>query len=358
MASENIYMIGISNRVREILKKQADSVIGRGRLQKRMVVLYYNMKAILDLRKPSHYVLDYQKIISGKRHFFIDEFYRANGFYGIGHVIRRYSGYRKKINACIEHGMYWGDYYLEFEAKNSGLNGMITFGKGRRSVLEKEADVPVYTIGPYINYAKCLLSEKEQDKLKKEWGDTLLIFPTHSVENLQADFDENSFLEWIESFRKEHRYQTVLICLYYKDILLGRDQKYKEKGYKIVTAGYLYDPLFLDRLNTFLELADYTLSNFVGTHLCYCVAKGKGHTIYNQEVSLNAFVSDEKTDYPQDSTGELERKLKDIFSDYEKVPLKRQEEIIDFWCGMGETKSRTELLEILESLESKRFGLR
>ncbi len=125
-----------------------------------------------------------------------------------------------------------------------------------------------------------------------------------------------------------------------------------------MTAGYLYDPLFLDRLNTFLELADYTLSNFVGTHLCYCVAKGKGHTIYNQEVSLNAFVSDEKTDYPQDSTGELERKLKDIFSDYEKVPLKRQEEIIDFWCGMGETKSRTELLEILESLESKRFGLR
>lgn len=340
-------------RVREIIKKSADTIIGRGRFQKRMVVFYYNFKAIFDFRKPSDHVLDYQKIISGKRHFFIDEYYRANGFYGIGHVIRRYSGYRKKINACIEHGMYWGDYYLDFEVKHSGLNGLITFGKGRQSVLEKEADVPVYTIGPYINYARCLLSEKQQEKLKKEWGNTLLVFPTHSVENLQADFDENSFLEWIEWFQKEHGYQTVLICMYYKDILLGRDKNYKDKGYKIVTAGYLYDPKFLDRLSTFLELADYTLSNFVGTHLCYCIAKGKGHTIYHQAVHHNAFTGSQKIDYPQDPTGGLERKLKDIFSDYEKVPLKRQEEIIHFWCGTGETKSRRELFGILESLESK-----
>lgn len=351
MLTENMQSLKIKNQLRESVKTLADKIVGRGRFQKKATVALCNIKALFDFRKASDSIFDYREIIAGKRSFYLRENYRANGFYGIGMAIKRYSGYNKKINACIEHGMYWGDYCLEFEAKNSGLNGILTFGEGRYDVLKNSADVPIHMIGPYIYYAENLLNEEQINKIKKAWGKVLLVFPTHSVENFQEDFDVPLFLKWIDEFKQIHHFNTVVVCIYYKDILLGRDEEYIKKGYKVVTAGYLYDPHFLDRLNTFIEISDFAVSNSVGTHLCYCVAKEKGYVIFDQEITLNAYVKDAIIEYPKDSTGKLIKELKILFSQYHEKPTKEQVKIINYWCGLEQKKTRKELFEILKSLE-------
>ena len=56
----------------------------------------------------------------------------------------------------------------------------------------------------------------------------------------------------------------------------------------MVCAGHAYDPHFLDRLRTLIELSDITLSNNLGTHIGYCVSLGKPHWIIPTPVHYRA----------------------------------------------------------------------
>lgn len=340
-----------SSIIRDKINKTAKKLIGTGRLQKKISVFYYNIKSLFDFsHDASNELFDYGKIINGRKSFYNSEYYRSNNSYGIASILREYSGFGHPINACIEHGLYWGDFYFKHEVLRSGLKGVLTFGEKRIRVLEKVSDVPIKAIGPYIIYANKLMDDIELNRIKKENGKTLLVIPTHSAERVKMVYDQESLIESIKQIAKDHNFKTIIVCLYYKDLLNKMQRIYEDNGFIVVTAGYEMDPIFLKRLRTFIELSDYTISNDVGTHIGYCIALGKPHLLISQRVEYKPDASvDLENIITTNDVVEDKRIFRKIFEEWTDQIQQEQIEIVKKYWGTDYVRSADEMRELLES---------
>ncbi len=348
----------IKSGLRRTAKGTLHFVVRDGKMQKQLTMVAYNLKAKTGKQvKELPDIFDYQAIIDGPSIFAAKEYYRGNSYYGIGQKLREYSGYTRPINACSEHGVYFGDYIDEKEMVKSGLNGLITFSAKRKAFLDDKADVPVHAIGPYIHYAHLLLTDEEIEAKKKELGRTLLFFPDHSVDRVETEFDTGSLISEIKEFARENGFKTVMVSLFYKDIQIGRAKEYEDEGFIVVTNGYRMDPHFLDRQKTFITLADYTASNAVGTHVGYCVHLGKGHLIFDQEIKYNAYTQAEMAAVPEASNDKVQRdraEVKSYFIKYSPEITDDQRRIVNKYWGLDCVRTPNEMMSLLRSLEHKR----
>lgn len=339
--------------VREWTNQATKSLIQNERIRKKMVVLYYNAQMVLLPPKRFHSeeenVFDYTKIVKDKRHLCREE-YRGNGFYGTGKVLKDYSGFSGKIYACIEHGVYFGDYINERECVKSGFPAVITFGPKRIEHLKSKSSKLLYAIGPYIFYAHDLLSPEKIQQIKREFGKTLLVFPTHSIDRVSVDMNSVSLIQKINKFKEEHQFKTVLVCIYYKDVETGRNKEYEDAGFRVVSAGRREDDQFLNRLHTFFSIADYSISNNVGTHIGYSIVLGKPHMILTEEVHYKANSSAETrhvTTLYNDSAVLEKQHVLEAFEHYTDIITENQKEVCKEYWGLGQVRSPKEMNEIL-----------
>ena len=82
--------------------------------------------------------------------------------------------------------------------------------------------------------------------------------------------------------------------LYYQDILNGDAAIFEDAGFVVVTCGYREDCHFLERQRTLIKLADFTMSNSIGTHVGYCVYMGKPHYSFKQWYEYDIVLHSEK----------------------------------------------------------------
>ena len=210
-------------------------------------------------------------------------YFHPNGdiqLYGFYHVLLQYI--RKKrlpINIAQEHGFI----FSSFVHKHFGsADKILTFSNYREKFIRNEYPLKkIIKIGPYIHYANAILNEKNYSDVKQKLGKILLVFPFHSIDGVLSDFDIKEFLKIIEEKRKG--FDSVIVCLYFKDIQLGRANEYIEKGYKITTAGHINDACFLNRLKSIIELSDYIISNGVGSHIVYGLYLNKRVELFRQK---------------------------------------------------------------------------
>lgn len=276
-------------------------------------IFWKSTKSIIEQRKNIS-LFDYKSLskpISNYPFFYILE----NNYYGHGRVLSR--AFDVDDQSRIEHGSFLGN-YIPKHNYFSITKRIITFSKYR-----KDANYPtrkqITCVGPYIKYAQSLLNIEQTRILKDQLGKVLLVFPSHSIDAVHAKFDINDFINFILIKKKKYRFDTVVICLYWKDIELGLDKYYLENEFKIVTAGHTYDYYFLDRLKTIIDISDFTISNDIGTHLGYCVTMNKPHFIYVSNIRYEADI------HNFDSIRELE-----IIKDFQKETLQIQKkQIID-----------------------------
>lgn len=206
---------------------------------------------------------------------------KDNNIYGTGSVLKQ-AGLKLDLEKClVEHGLIFGDLVQEHNAVTFAEN-IVTFSKYREEKILKKIKKNVICIGPYIKYSKSILSPLAFEDLKQKLKRTLLVFPSHSNDTTVVDFNSKLFMQEIEGLSKN--FDSVLICLYWKDIILGRAEEYEKMGYYITCAGHSYDFNFLKRLRAIIELSDFTMSNNVGTHVGYTVCLGKGHFIFQQQI--------------------------------------------------------------------------
>lgn len=341
------------SQLRAIINKARRNLIRNKKTQKILAVRYNNLKVLMNgNKKPVDTTFDYKAIIAGPQRFYCDEKYHGNIHYGISKVIKDYAGIRGSLNCCIEHGVYFGNYVSEDEAIDSGFPKLLTFGQQRVEHLSKVANVEVIPIGPYIHYAVPSLSEDDIKEIKKKNGNTLLVFPTHSIDRVDMEFDMELFIENIKKFQDEHDFKTVIVCLFYKDIMLGRDKDYENKGYQVVTAGYMDDPMFLNRLKSFILLSDYTISNDVGTHVGYCISLGKPHFIFNQTIKPRPYTKNDLesvTTTFNSSAVKEKAQVKEVFSSYSSNITKEQIDIVDKYWGLSFLRDSKELNKLVVS---------
>lgn len=148
-------------------------------------------------------------------------------YYGLYHHLLCYAGLEKgdlnlsqKHFFYIEHGLVLGTYTNQYNMSKAKL--ITTLSQVRKSHIGSIVNgVPTYAIGPYIHYCPSLLSADEIIAQKKALGKVLLVIPSHSIGSVTAQFDEGSFISAIHE--KMVGYDTVIVCLYWKDIDNGLD---------------------------------------------------------------------------------------------------------------------------------------
>ncbi|MCD8013671.1 MAG: hypothetical protein LUG99_10925 [Lachnospiraceae bacterium] len=326
----------------------------RNELQKKRCLIFYNNFFYFMNRKKEAKIVeqdlfDYETILKHK-YFHCDEYYKANILYGIAPSLKKYAGYHKPIKACIEHGVFFGKSQIAIESYDSGLPGIINFAEQRKEYLRPITRKPITSIGPYICYANDYCSESEIHNYKIKFGKTLLVFPTHSAEGVISHFDYDELIRCIEKIKVEHEFRTVLVCLYYKDIELGRNKLYEKQNYIVVCAGKREDPNFLSRQKSFINIADYTVSNAVGTHLGYCIALNKPHMLINQHTSYS---TDSKMAGSQIAENEDEaiinkREVQREFLTYSEIITEQQKKVCDKYWGLTNIKLPDELYDIFD----------
>ncbi len=212
--------------------------------------------------------------------------------YFIEKTLKEYAGLPEdyKIKAFIEHAAQLSDYTEGGFRVHETLPSIVP-SPFRVSVLEAVPENNgVYAVGPYIAYSKSALTD---DKLKLEserLGRNLLVFPAHSIRGLEAKYDIDGFCEEVKKISKN--YDSVRVCLFWKDVLIGIAEKYKKYGFEVVTAGHYYDPMFMPRLKSIIETSTMTMSNKIGTYIGYCVYLNKPHFILKTQVDMEIIDGD------------------------------------------------------------------
>jgi hypothetical protein len=276
-----------------------------------------------------------------------------NNLYGLTNVLKEYCGIQldKSLDVYIEHGVYFGP-FVRWDQYVWNVSYNITFGQQRcNHLLNKKINKKILAIGPYIHYAQNLFDNNEIKLFKKTYGKILLVFPTHCGPETGVEFDVKSFIHEIELIRID-RFDSVFISLYWLDIIDGKYIScYEEMGYKIVTSGHRFDINFLNRQKTLIELADFTMSNYAGTHVGYCIYLRKPHYIYKQEVEYieangkNSFELWTDDDTRLRLLEELE--INNSFGVYKNFISEEDNKVVDMYWGTSFIKSPEELRKIL-----------
>lgn len=292
---------------------------------------------------------------SKDRELVTPEFHKPNDFYGHAALLKKYaempSGYQ--IKAVIEHGPHVPEYAWDVDIK-SPLPAMLVSGASRYPVLKEKCNKALLSIGPIIRYAPHFLDKQTLYMEKKRMGRTLLVFPPHSTHWVNALYDIHEYCRRIESIGKE--FNTVMVCIYWKDVLRGTSEKYMEHGFECVTAGHMYDSLFLPRLKSIIELATVSLSCSGGTQCACCMAMEKPvfiievddikHTALNNEILKRDKVS------PKSKESILKKdEIMNAFKDIRPDISKKQIQIAERYWGFSEFKTVEEMILIFQVTE-------
>ncbi len=293
--------------------------------------------------------------LSKDRELLSSELHPANDYYGHAGILKKYAGIPSKhqIKAAIEHGAFFPHWAWDVDY-NSLLPAMLVCGAHRYSVLKEKTNKALFSIGPIIRYAPHFLDDHILSIEKRRMGKTLLVFPHHSTHLVDVHYDIHGYCRRIENIGKE--FNTVMVCIYWKDVLRNIPKKYMEHGFECVTAGHMFDPLFLPRLKSIIELATVSTSaSFGGGVIPCCIAMGKSHFIIFSEATHTA--PDDHCLAWDESPGltnilvQMKRQVIDAFSEPRSDITPKQIEIANNYWGLSELKAPEEMQLIFQTTE-------
>ncbi len=152
---------------------------------------------------------------------------------------------------------------------------VIMSGEYYKSKIHERAPwVPVYTVGPYLNYANVTYNANVMKEKKKCIGTMLLAFLPHTLENANREYNRKCFIdEVLNNYR--HLYNQIWLCVYFADINDEICDYARSRGIHVVSAGFRFDPVFNDRLKTILQLCDGVVCGDIGGFLAYAMFLNK-----------------------------------------------------------------------------------
>ena len=273
------------------------------------------------------------------------ETHPPNAYYGHADLLKRFCGapIGRPISVAIPHGVRLDDSFGPADFPECFPVCLVP-SEARAEILRPRLDREFHAIGPMIHYAEPLLSPAETAAVRARLGRTLLVFPTHSTHWVDTDVDQAAFFKTIE--RWAVGFQTVLICVYWKDVLRGIAPAYREADWHCLTAGHIYDPLFLPRLRSLIELADVTAANNLGTHLGYAVHLEKPCWLEVMPVSRTAKQAFRRIGVVRD-----EPIYQEVFGTQDLAISPAQRALVETRWGSGAVRTADEIRALLEKGE-------
>jgi hypothetical protein len=209
----------------------------------------------------------------------------------------------------------------------------------------------VYVIGSPFLYAENLFSEEYVQKEKNRLGKNLLVFPAHSTLVTNANYKKDDFIEFISRFK--NRFDSIRICLYYKDIEQHLHQLYREHGFECVCAGHGLDCNFISRLKGLLSICDATITNKVGSHVGYSIAMDKPVLMNTSEVSTLVIGTNHNlwSDMEATLSPAYQLIVDQLQANEELIITDEFRETIEPFWGLREKKTKEELRQIFFEAE-------
>jgi FkbM family methyltransferase len=210
------------------------------------------------------------------------ELFTPNDFYGHASILKRYCGLPGSfaINGILPHGPYLSSKLWDLELQHAVPN-LLVLSEQQRELYARQTSKTIQVIGSPLYYAARLI-EPELQELRRQAAGTV-VFPTHSTHHVTAQFDEARFIGMLKELPAE--FQPVQVCLYWRDVQLGRHQPYLDADFACTTAGHMFDHEFLFRLLRILAGHRFALANKLGTAPFYSAAMGLPVLLKLQEAS-------------------------------------------------------------------------
>lgn len=257
------------------------------------------------------------------------------------------------VNFSIQHGVI---FFLEnWELGKAKIANLVWSEKISKLYKTQLKTNNVYAIGSPFFYAKSLLSADQIAKEKNRLGRNLLAFPMHSTHWIINEYNPNGFIEILKEQRK--KFDSVRVCLYWKDIQMGMADPFLQAGFECVTCGHIYDQFFLQRQKTLFEIADATISNRIGSQAGYSIFMNKPHWIVPDSFEIK---NGGNLKLYKDSL-ECASKLNEygfvteaFMNNQDYQITERQRQILDDFWGVSSIKSKEELADLIAKFYVKK----
>ena len=210
----------------------------------------------------------------------IDPF-EPNHFYGNSHVLKFFSGVdvNQPVERIMPHGVNLGRQPWDIE---EGYKIDTILCHSKIQARDYKSDKTILPIGAPYYYASRAINNYCSSVLPRANG--VIVFPAHSTDHLKAVYQEE---DWFSALNQVRSFYDITICLYWKDVQLGRHKKYLDLGYSVTTCGHILDPLFLYRLAWLLKQQQHAFVNKLGSSAYYSAAEGLEISFFNQQVTFD-----------------------------------------------------------------------
>ena len=272
-------------------------------------------------------------------------FYGQSEMYGIGQYYREEAAYPDALPLYVysQHGA--NQVRIASHEIENDAEAMLVWNTGRLREYQKVSDKPCYVVTcPYISHRRRL------GIVQAPGARGTLIFPAHSIRNIEAGFDEDNYIEEILALPAEFR--PLAVCLYVSDVHRGAHRRYLAKGLPVYSAGDKQDVSFGDRLYGILRHFRYAMSNAAGSYAFYSVEMGIPFSLWGEEAKYREPVA---LDRPPEASGQPEPETAErLFTGIHTTITPEQRDFVEFSLGVGAGISGEALGKILWGAYRKR----
>jgi len=281
------------------------------------------------------------------------EIFRGNAFYGIDQIFKAYAGLPEDyaLKAVIPHGVSISEQFVWLEEIFNPLPGIFYYpdhakGKYQINLAKHKLRKKLYPSASPFVYLTELYKSSPQPERKGT-----IFFPSHSTDLITAQFSIDALIEKLQKL--DEIYQPITICLYWRDYQLGRHLPFQAKGFPVVSAGHINDPLFLSRLYHLLSLHRYAAGNEIGSHLFYAVKSGCSYFLLESgDIKRTAEDSQDIALTVSDFNLAKIQEVEDAFRQALPITTPQQQELVDYYLGSRYFQSPESLRQQLLDLET------
>lgn len=315
--------------------------MGRDRLKDNSKSIILTLEETLEDQK------DLKKLCTD-RPLETNEIYWLNAVYGLDWILKEYANlpYDEPLKAVIPHGIYLTEDVIIDPDATADLPVILCRSlheyRGYQKLIMK------YGFNKLVLYSACpflYVVELLKHVPKPERKGTIFFLP-HSTPYMTLQTDFEALAEELESL--EDKYQPVTVCAYWSDVNLDHHVPFQQRGFKIVSAGHMYDPRFLFRFYHLCSTHRYSTSNALGSHLFYSIKSGCSY--FHLEKISCAYKTEEPNQQKYIEKWSSVEENSDLPSLFKFPPSERNKEqikIADYYLGTDHFKSPDELLHQL-----------
>jgi hypothetical protein len=198
--------------------------------------------------------------------------YAANDFYGSERILRRAASWERPIKAIVPHGVPLNPFHVPTEIVEFPVPHLLAYSWLSHPWGEAAGKHVELSAAPFV-YSVDRVDPVPEPARRPGGPPRLLYFPAHSTVAVLSAPTPSDALSRLERHRADGWDTTV--CVYWRDLEIGRADPFERLGFRVATCGHRTDPLFTSRLVSLLSESTLVAGDHFGSHMLYAAYLGR-----------------------------------------------------------------------------------